>query len=73
MGSKAPGNYLDQFWSNRILVLLCEGPKPANSMISGFLSPGGTLFMGFNIPNYYKKYKKSGHIFENVIFVNLRI
>ena len=28
MGLKAPGNYLDQFWSNKILVSLVEGPKP---------------------------------------------
>ena len=47
MGLKAPGNYLDQFWSDKILVLLCEGPKPQKSMISGFVEPLGTLIYGF--------------------------
>ena len=37
---KAPGNYSDQLWSNKILVLLGEGPTPNIFMISGFLSPG---------------------------------
>ena len=26
IGLKVPGNYLDRFWSNKTLVLLCEGP-----------------------------------------------
>ena len=53
-----PGNSSDQFCSNKISVLLCEGPTPRNSMISGFLSPGKLLFMDFIIPNYFKQYKK---------------
>ena len=36
IGLKAPWDYSDQFWSHKILVLLCEGLKPPNSMISGF-------------------------------------
>ena len=36
---------MDQFWSNKIWVLLCEGPKPPNSMTSGFLNPGEPLLM----------------------------
>ena len=36
---KAPGNYLDQFGSNKMSVSLWEGPKPDTSMISGFLTP----------------------------------
>ena len=36
---KAPGNYSASFRSNKTLVLLCEGPKPNISMISGFLDP----------------------------------
>ena len=34
IGLKAPGDYSDQFWSNNFSILLCEGPKPPNSMIS---------------------------------------
>ena len=37
IGLKAPGNYCEQIWFNEILILLCEGPKPPNAMISGFL------------------------------------
>ena len=65
IGLKAPGNYSDQFWSNTILVLLCEGPKPNISMIDGLLTPGEPVFMDINIPKYFKRYKKNdGHIFE---------
>ena len=39
IGLKVPGNYSDKFWFNRKSILLCEGPKPQNSMISGFLDP----------------------------------
>ena len=39
-GLKAPGNYSASFWYNKIMVLLCEGPKLPNSMISGFSIPG---------------------------------
>ena len=70
IGLKAPGNCSASFCSNKILVLLCEGPKPQNSMISGFVSP--PLFIDFNIPNYFNKYKKVyGNIFEKYFFVNL--
>ena len=34
IGLKAPVDYVDQLWSNKILMLLCEGPKPNISMIS---------------------------------------
>ena len=34
IGLKAPGNYSDQFWYNKISTLSCEGPEPPNSMIS---------------------------------------
>ena len=49
MGLKAPGNYSDQFWSNNILALLREGPKPNIFMISGFMSPGEPLFMDLDL------------------------
>ena len=61
---KAPGNYSDQFWSNKILVLLCEGQKPNISMISAFLNPWSPVFMDFiNIPNDFKKIRKSMETF----------
>ena len=58
IGLKAPGNCMDQFWSNKISVLLCEEPKPQVSMISGLLSPRESLFIDLNIPNYFRKYEK---------------
>ena len=65
MGLKALGNYLDQFWSHTILVLLCEGPEPPNSMISVFWSPGDSVFMDSNIPNYFNNYKENMDTFQN--------
>ena len=61
--------WINFVWSNNIAVLLCEGPKPPSSMISGFLSPGGPLFMDFNnIPNYSNEYKKIWKRLENSFF-----
>ena len=39
IGLKAPWNYSDQFWFNKISILLCEGPKPPTPMISSFMDP----------------------------------
>ena len=50
MGLKAPGDYLDQFWSNQILALSLEKPKPNIFMIAGFFNPGEPLFIDLNIP-----------------------
>ena len=50
MGLKAPGNYLDQCWSNKILLVLCGRPKHNISMMSGFVSPGGCIFIDSIIP-----------------------
>ena len=72
MGLKAPGNYLDQFGSNQMPVLLSEKSKPPNSMISGFVDPGEPVFMDFNIPKYLKTYKKIWQHF-GFIFINLMI
>ena len=69
IGVKAPGNYLDQFGSNRISVLLCERPKPPNFMIPGFLDPGEPLSMDLNIPNYFNKSKKNMETFSNILFL----
>ena len=57
-GFKAHGNYSDQFWSNQILALLCDGQKPNMSMISGCLTPRKSVFMDLIIPSYFKQYKK---------------
>ena len=53
IGLQALGIYSASFWSNKISALLCAGPKPNISIISGFLTPRGPLFMDFNIPKYY--------------------
>ena len=63
-GLKAPGNYSHQFWSNKCSILLLERPKPQNFMISGLLSPGETLFIDLNMPNYFKHVRKHGNYFE---------
>ena len=53
-------------------MLLCEGPKPHNSLTSGFVDPWEPLFMDLNIPNYFKQYKKNvGTFQECIIFENL--
>ena len=59
IGLKVQGNYSDQFWSNKILVLVCEGPKLNMSMISGFLDPWDPSFMDLNIPKDFKKYQEN--------------
>ena len=52
IGLKAPGNYSDQFWSNKNSVLLLGRQKTPNSMISGFLGLVETLIYGFNVFKY---------------------
>ena len=54
IGLKAPGNYSASFWSNKISVLLCEGPNPNISMIYEFVDPWDPLFIGFHIQKYFK-------------------
>ena len=42
-------------------------------MIYWFVDPWEPLFMDLDIPNYFKKHKNNyGHIFENMIYVNLK-
>ena len=53
LGLEALGNYSDQFGLIK-LALLCEGPKPNISMISGFVDPWDSLFLDLNIPKYFK-------------------
>ena len=55
LGLNAPGNYSASCWTNKILVLLCEEPKPNMFMISGYLTPGEPLFMTFNIPKILQR------------------
>ena len=71
-GLKAPGNYSDQFWSNKMLVFLWEGAKPDISMNYGLLDPWEPLSIDLDIPKYFKKYKKYGNLFEHIIFVNIK-
>ena len=65
IGLKAPGDYSDQFWSNKISVLLCEGAKPNISMFSGFLTPGGPIFIDLKIKQS-KTYKGYMEIFLKI-------
>ena len=65
IGLEAPGNYLDQRWSNKILV---RDQNLNISMISGFVSPGEPLFMDLNIPKYFKIYKKLWTHFRRILF-----
>ena len=66
---KAPGNHSDQFWFNKIPILLCEGPKPPNYMISGFLDPWEPLSMDLNIPKlFFGNIRKLWIQFQNILF-----
>ena len=71
IGLKFPGNELDQFGSNKISVLLSEGPKLQNSMIYGYASPGELLFMDLNIPKHFKKYKQDMNICSKLLFLQI--
>ncbi len=73
MGLKAPGDYSDQFWSNKMSVLLCEVPKPNIFMISGFLNPWSPLFMEVNIQKILQTNKKHMDAFLKILFVNMGI
>ena len=56
------------------MVLLCEGPKPNISMISGFLSPGGrTLVYGLKYTNIRQKIEEMWKHLLNNMFVNMGI
>ena len=61
------------FWFNTISILLCEGPKPNISMISGFLRPGEPLFMDLNILKYFRNIRTILVFLKHMIFVNLGI
>ena len=64
IGLKAPGNYLDQFWSNKVLVLLCEEPKPTSFVLSGCLDHWEPLFMDSNMPDYFQNIRKDGKVLK---------
>ena len=71
---KAPGNYLDHFWSNKILVLLCEGRKPNIFMISEFLTPGDPCLWILIYQNTSNNIRIIMDTFlHNNYFVNMRI
>ena len=74
------GNYSASFWSTRISVLSCEGPKPNISMISGFLNPWSPVFMVYYSKNTSKNIRKymgtsstniAFHIWTSMFFVKL--
>ena len=71
IGLKYLGNSLNQCGSNKMSVLLCEGPKPNISMISGFVSPGEPLFMSYGLKytKILQKYKESLEKFPNICFL----
>ena len=66
-------NHFYQFWFIKIPILLCDGPKPNISMISGFLTPGEPLFMDLikYTKNTLNNKTKSWIIFGKYYFVNL--
>ena len=66
MGLKALGNYYASSWSNKISILLLEGPKPTNSMISGFVSPVDPY-----IPELLQKIWEIWKPFWKHVFTNL--
>ena len=72
IGSKAPGNYLDHFWSNRISVVLWEGPKSQNAMIPGFVSPGNPYFWMLIYQITSNSIRNTESFWENMILVYLR-
>ncbi len=55
IGLKAPGNCSDQFWSNKLSILLWKTPQTPNSMISEFSTRGEPLFMDLNIPELLQR------------------
>ena len=74
IGLQAPGNDSDQFWSNKISMLLCERPKLTISMFSGVLSPWEPVFVDLDIPNNTcKTIRKSVGTLKNNIVINLKI
>ena len=73
MGLEAPGDCSDQFGYNKMLVLVCEGPKPPSPMISWFLSLGEPLFIDFNTQKCFKNMKKHKHLFQPNIFINIKM
>ena len=69
IGLKAPGNYCDQFWSKKFLVLLCGGSKPNISMISGIFNPWDHSFTDLNIPNYFENTRKLWDYVRKILFL----
>ena len=65
MGLKPPGNYVDQFRSNKTCVLFLEKPETHNSMISRFSDPPWKpLLIVFKAPGYFKNNEQ---IFGNMV------
>ena len=64
---------MDQFWFNKISILLCEGPKPNISMISGFCEPLEPRIYGFYhakiLQNISAKYMEP---FQKILILHIR-
>ena len=66
---KAPGNYSDQFWPNKILVLLCEGPNLTYPWFLDFWAQRDPYFWIF-IYQQTSKNKKHGSILKHIIIIS---
>ena len=71
IGLEAPGSFLV---NDGLMVLLGEGPKHLNSMISGLLTPGEPLFIYFIIQSYVRNNKTNMDIFwTHIMLRNMQI
>ena len=73
IGLKAPGDYSDQLWLNQISILLCEEPKPPNSMnyVFGTCRNPYLLILLYQITS--TNTRKTWTSFKRIIFVNIWI
>ena len=71
IGLNVAGNYSDQFGSNKILVLFCEGPKPNISTNSGFLDPLDPFICLFILIYKIISNRKVMETLKTINFVNL--
>ncbi len=71
IGLKAPGNYSAPFCSNKISALLCGGPKPPSSIITGFVDHWEPLFVDLIHHKYLKIIRRIMDTLKNNILVNI--
>ena len=69
IGLKAPGNYVDQFWSNKVSVLLCEEQKPQKFYDFKVCGPLGALIYRFKCAKLLQEIKANyGNMFGTYYF-----